>query len=337
MSQKLTVVMYHYVREIPFTRYPEIKGLLTSQFKEQLAYLKKYYTFVTVADCLSALYNETNLPSNACLLTFDDAYIDHFVTVFPILEENRIQGCFFLPAKAILTHEVIDVNKIHFILTSAYKDLGQLISDIYACLDKYRSQYQLKSNSHYYSKLAVKYRFDPAEIIFIKRLLQVELEENVRKLITDELFQKYVTKDEKSFSRELYMDLDQIKCMSRNRMYIGSQGSDHCWLNKLPPERQESEIDESLKFLGLVNAPTENWVMCYPYGAYNDSLIEILKKKGCSFAFTSKLGIANFCKENAYTLERLDTNDLPKTANSEPNLWTKKVINGMEFQKGSSH
>ena len=326
MSRKLTVVMYHYVRELPYTRYPEIKALLTSQFKEQLTYLKNYYTFVTVADCISALYNETDLPSNACLLTFDDAYIDHFITVFPILEENRIQGCFFPPAKAILTNEMLDVNKIQFILASAYKDLDQLISDIYACIEKYRFQYQLQSDSHYYSKLAVKSRFDPAEIIFIKRLLQTELEENVRKLIIDELFQKYITKDEKSFSRELYMDIDQIKCMSRNGMYIGSHGFDHHWLNKLPPERQESEIDESLKFLRLVNAPTENWVMCYPYGAYNDSLIEILKKKGCSFALTTKVDIANFSKENAYTLERLDTNDLPKVSNSGPNSWAKKLF-----------
>ena len=328
MSQKLTVIMYHYVRELPYTRYPEIRGLLTSQFREQLAYLKKHYTFVTVADCISSLNSKTNLPPNACLLTFDDAYIDHFVMVFPILEENRIQGCFFPPAKAILTHEVIDVNKIHFILASAYKDLDRLISDIYACLDKYRSKYQLKSNSHYYSKLAVKNRFDPAEIIFIKRLLQVELEEDVRKLIVNELFQKYVTKDEPSFSRELYMDIEQLKCMSRNGMYIGSHGYDHYWLDKLPPVRQEMEIDKSLEFLESVNTPTIDWVMSYPYGAYNDSLIEILKKKDCALALTTKVDIANISKENAYTLERLDTNDFPKLSNSPPNSWTKKIING---------
>lgn len=319
--------MYHFVRELPYTRYPEIKGLLTCQFKEQLTYFKKHYTFVDVADCVNSLQNETNLPSNACLLTFDDAYIDHYVTVFPILDENRIQGCFFPPAKAILNHEVLDVNKIHFILASAYKELDRLISDIYVCLEKYRSHYDLKSNNHYYSKLARKSRFDPPEIMFIKMLLQVELEENVRKLIINELFSKYITKDEKSFSRELYMDLDQIKCMSRNGMYIGSHGFDHYWLNKLTPERQESEIDKSIKFLELAGTPMENWVMCYPYGGYNESLIEILKKKGCSFAFTTQTDIANLSKENAYTLERLDTNDFPKVSNSKPNSWTKKLFN----------
>ena len=116
MSQQLTAIMYHYVRKLPYTRYPKIKALLTSEFKEQLAYLKGHYTFVTVVDCINALQNESDLPTGACLLTFDDGYIDHFVTVFPILEENKIQGCFFPPAKAILACEVLDVNKIHFIL-----------------------------------------------------------------------------------------------------------------------------------------------------------------------------------------------------------------------------
>lgn len=333
MSQKLTAVMYHFVRELAYTRYPEIKGLLRSQFEEQLAYLKRYYTFVTVEDCLNSLYNGGSLPINACLLTFDDAYIDHFVTVFPILDENGIQGCFFPSAKAILTHEVLDVNKIHFILAARCKNLDKLISDIYACLDKYRPQHQLQSNSYYYSKLAVKSRFDPAEIIFIKGLLQMELEENVRHMIVDELFQKYVTKDEKSFSRELYMDTDQLKCMSRNGMYIGSHGYDHNWLSKLTPGRQETEIHKSLQFLELVNAPTENWIMCYPYGVYNDSLIEILKKKGCAVAFTTNVGIANFSKANAYTLERLDTNDLPKLSNAEPNSWTIKSLRSGKYDE----
>ena len=327
MSQKVTVVMYHYVRELPRTRYPAIKGLLTSQFKNQLAYLSQYYTFVTIEDCLSNLYKGAHLPSNACLLTFDDAYIDHFLTVFPILESNRIQGCFFPPAKVIIKHEVLDVNKIHFILASAYKCLDHLISDVNACLHKYRSEYLLKSNSYYYSKLAIKCRFDSPDIVFIKRLLQMELKEKVRKLIINELFSKYVTKDEESFSRELYMDIDQMKCMLRNGMYIGGHGNKHDWLDKLPLVKQENEVNETLKFLRKVGVPMKDWVMAYPYGVYNDSLIEILKKSGCALAFTTKVDIANLTKENAYTLERLDTNDFPKSGVRRPNHWTRKIMN----------
>ncbi|MEA3457984.1 MAG: polysaccharide deacetylase family protein [Candidatus Thermoplasmatota archaeon] len=326
--KQITIVMYHFVRELQYTRYPKIKGLLTSQFKEQLTYIEKHYQFVTIEDCINAIYLENfeNFPSNAILLTFDDAYIDQFITVFPLLEEKGIQGCFFPPAKAILKHEVLDVNKIHFLLASV-SNIHDLLHDLYICLDKYRSEYSLENNDYYFSKLAIANRFDPKEVIFIKRLLQVELEEKLRNLIVNELFKKYVTNDEQAFSRELYMDIEQLKCMARNGMYIGSHGYDHYWLNTLSPEKQEKEIDLSLEFLKEVGSPTDNWVMCYPYGAYNSSLIDILKKKRCMFALTTKVDIACLNKDNAFTLERLDTNDLPKVASAEANLWTKKALN----------
>ena len=123
--QQLTILMYHFVRELPYTRYPKIKGLLTSEFKNQLTYLETHYQFVTIEECIQAIYsnNTKNLPKNAILLTFDDAYIDHFVTVFPILESKKIQGCFFPPAKAILNNDVLDVNKIHFLLASVTSEV----------------------------------------------------------------------------------------------------------------------------------------------------------------------------------------------------------------------
>lgn len=324
--QQLTIVMYHYVRELQYTSYPKIKGLLVSEFREQLKYIKKHYQFVTVEDCIEAIYSDSveSLPKNSILLTFDDAYIDHYLSVFPILEAEKIQGCFFPPAKAILNHEVLDVNKIHFLLAKA--DIVALLIDVNLCLDKYREEYSLQDNNYYFQKLATENRFDSKEIIFIKRLLQVELEESLRKIIVAELFKKYVTNDECSFSKELYMDQDQLRCMIRNGMYVGSHGYDHYFLNSLSPKKQEQEIDLSLAFLEKIGSPIKNWVMCYPYGAYNDSLIEIIKRKGCKIGLTTKVDIAKLNNSNAFTLERLDANDLPKIACAETNEWTKQVL-----------
>ena len=67
--------------------------------------------------------------------------------------------------------------------------------------------------------------------------------------------------------------------------------------------------------------------MCYPYGAYNRSLLKIIKEKNCGLAVTSKLDLASLSKKNAYTLERLDTNDFPKSEVNYPNIWTRKIIN----------
>ena len=196
--------MYHYVRELPYTRYPKIKGLLVSEFKDQLRYLKKYYTFVTVDECIDVLESggSGDFPSNAALLTFDDGYIDHFTAVFPTIEAYGIQGCFFPPAKAILDSEVLDVNKIQFLL-AATPNIEYLLEDIFNILNKYRTEWKLKSNEYYYSKLAKKTRFDQKEVVFIKRLLQTELDKEIRKTITCELFKKYITIDEQTFAHEL--------------------------------------------------------------------------------------------------------------------------------------
>lgn len=162
------------------------------------------------------------------MLTFDDAYIDHFTNVFPILKKHHIQGAFYPPVKAITEHRVLDVNKIHFILASTSEDkFPYLLDEIKRLLLKYKEEFNLESFDYYFKKLAITDRFDNKETIFVKRLLQVELDAELRKQITDELFVNIVGIDEETFSHELYMSIDQLKCMADCGMHIGSHGYDH--------------------------------------------------------------------------------------------------------------
>jgi peptidoglycan/xylan/chitin deacetylase (PgdA/CDA1 family) len=188
-------------------------------------------------------------------------------------------------------------------------------------LNSFRKDYNLESDSFYYSKLGHPSRYDTADVIFIKRLLQVELEETLRKTITNNLFEKIVGIPEDSFSRELYMDIDQIKCMQRNGMHIGSHGFDHYWLGSLTRENQKIEIEKALTFLDQIGCNTKQWTMCYPYGNYNDVTIELLKEYNCKLALTTEVNIADIQKYNKYTLPRLDTNDIPKDREDVINNW----------------
>lgn len=319
-NSKVTIIMYHYVRDLKHSRYSEIKGLDIREFKGQLEYLKKHYYFLTMEMLIDALENKTGLPPHSVLLTFDDGYMDHYQYVFPVLDELKIQGSFYPPGKAIMEQKVLDVNKIHFIL-AAEPDKKIIINEIYKELDKYRDDYNLENNTWYFDKLAKPNRFDSAEVIFIKRLLQAELDETLRKIITRNLFEKIIGIDEKSFSQELYMDIEQLRCMRRNGMHIGSHGFDHYWLGTLPKEKQENEILRSLDFLKLVGCNMDEWTMCYPYGNYDESTIEVLSKYNCKLALTTKLEIADLGKHNKYELPRLDTNDMPKSVIAAKNDW----------------
>ncbi len=310
---KCTIIMYHYVRELEYTRYPKIKARQTSEFKDQIKYLENNYEFVTVEDIIDVIYGKNELPDNAALLTFDDGYKDHYENVFPILEDKGIQGVFFPPAKAILKDEVLDVNKIHYILAinEENDNIDGLLNLTLQLLNKYRKEYSLKSNKEYYSELAVEGRYDPKEIIFIKRLFQRELPDEARRKILNDLLEEYMDIDVNVLSNELYMNIDQLRCMQRNDMHIGSHGYGHYWLDSITRERLEVEIESSIEFLKKIGIPKEEWTVCYPYGAYNDEIIELLQKKGFKLGFTIQPEIADMDKHSAMELPRLDTNDIP--------------------------
>lgn len=136
-SSKVTIVMYHYVRDMTKSKYPGIKGLDLPLFIEQLDYIQQHYYLISMEHLIHAIENDELLPPKSALLTFDDAYADHFYNVFPILLERKIQGSFFAPAKTILENKVLDVNKIHYILASV-KETHALINRTYEELNYYR-------------------------------------------------------------------------------------------------------------------------------------------------------------------------------------------------------
>ena len=307
----MQIIAYHYVRELKNTRYPEIKGIAIDKFREQVLFLKSKFAFVKIEELIEAVYSKKNkLPENPCLLTFDDGYIDHYTNVFPILDEHKIQGCFFPSAGAVLKNKLIDVNKIQFIIASTPKK-NEIVDGILSMLDKYRTFYSLNENDYYLSKFAKSWRLDSKEVIFIKRMLQKELPINLRSKIIESLFCEYVSKDETLFAKELYLSLDQLKCMRRNGMYIGGHGFNHYWLGDVDVNTQGKEISLTLQLLKRVGMDINKWVMCYPCGSYNNTLISLLKQKGCKIGLAMKIADADINRDDPFSLPRLRPNDLP--------------------------
>lgn len=309
MDKMVTIIMYHYVRDLKNSRYPKIKGLDISDFNEQIRFLKNRYNFISSEDLINAINNNLRLPENSLLLTFDDGYIDHYINVFPILMENNIQGFFSMPGKIIAEHKMLDVNKLHFIL--ACSEINQLVESIFAKLNYYRGkEFIISSNNHLYKKLAKPSRFDDKKTVFVKRLLQVELDEKLRNIIVDELFKEYISLTEEAFCKELYMSYKQIKLMGDFGMTFGIHGYDHYWLGRLSEREMKRDISKAIEvFNNLINI--NSWILCYPYGSYNENVLSYAKNNGCMVGFTTEVRVANIDLDDDLTLPRLDTNDFP--------------------------
>lgn len=311
MTKSCKIVMYHYVRPIKNSKYPEIKGLELDGFIRQMEFFKKNFTFITAKQLLSCIYNGETIPDNAILLTFDDGLKDHYSYVFPVLQQFNVQGLFFPTAETIESNKVIDVHKIHFILASC-KNKNNIVDNIFTLIKKNKDKYQLDSPESYFKSLAIPNRFDTKEVIFIKRILQRNLPHELREQIVDYLFKKFVTDDEKSFSEELYLSYDDIKNMQNAGMYFGSHGYSHEWLTYLNDSDLNIELKKMLEFNSRINKNNDNMIMCYPYGNNNTNLIKKLKIYGYKAGLTTDVGDSILDISNAFLLKRYDTNDFPQ-------------------------
>lgn len=306
---ELTIVMYHYVRSIVDSEYPGIKGLELGGFKRQLDYLERNYSIVSSEEVIESVVKNKSLPSNACWLTFDDGYKDHYLHVLPELLSRNLTAAFFPPRVAIKESKMLDVNSIHHILSCA-NEINELVIDLNSqCLERGFGVNQLDL---FYNEFGVANRFDNADTIYVKRMLQHVLPEEVRNSITSSLFEKYVGVSEGEFSDKLYMSLDEVSELVKSGMYVGSHGSMHYWLDRISDEQQRDDISASLGFLEEVGAPISDWIMCYPYGAYNDSTLSLLREFGASLGVTVEFRKAVIGSDNPLTLPRLDANDFPQ-------------------------
>ena len=322
----LTIVMYHYVRDLARSRYPGIKGRTIEEFEGQLDHVQKHYTVTTTRAVVEASRGGRPLPPNACLLTFDDGFLDHYTIVFPRLLARGLSGSFYPPAVVANGGRVLDVHKIHFIL-AATEDRAALADRVIQLIDARRRDVDLPTTDALKAEHWKASRFDPPETAFIKGVLQKGLGSEVRSAIVRSLFDEHIGVDEAVFARELYMDVSQLRAMAAHGMEVGGHGADHVWLDQITPDEQRREIATTRAFLAEVHGSVPvDWVMCYPYGAHDETTRRLVADAGAALGLTTDKGIARDLGA-PLRLPRLDTNDLPLRGDAAPVAWTLEALN----------
>ena len=309
VNRKLFISMYHYTRDLKHSRYPEIKGLDVALFRKQFEFFRDNCNVVSMEQVIDAVKGNSSLPEKAVLLTFDDGYVDNFTFALPLLEEFGFQGSFFIPGKTFTTHQLLDVNKIHYILASA--DIKKLVVDVKDKMDYYRGQeFDYPSTEELWNQYATDERFDGKDTVFVKRILQTVLPEKLRNQISSDLFEKYVGVTEEQLAYELYMTAEQIRTLKKHGMFIGLHGYDHYWLGNLSPEQMREDISKALEIMDEF-IDRKEWIMNYPYGNFNDDVLSFIKDNGACVGLTTEVRPAEIGKDPALLLPRLDCNDFP--------------------------
>ncbi len=309
MSNKLFVVKYHYTRDLSHSRYPEIKGLEADVLRKQFEFFKSKFNIVTMRKVIDAATGKDSLPKDAMLITFDDGYVDNYTIALPLLIEFGMQGSFFIPGKTFSEHKLLDVNKIHY--TLACGDVSEIVKDLLERMDYYRGQdFSYPANKELWEEYAQNGRYDCKEIVFVKRMLQTVLPEEIRNQVSSDLFKKYVDVTEEQLAYELYMTKEQINVLKKAGMHIGLHGYDHYWLGNLPEKKMKEDISLALDVMKDF-IDRDEWVISYPYGSFNADVVKFVAENGASIAFSDDVGVEEVNVENRFAIPRLDCNDFP--------------------------
>jgi len=100
---KALVICYHCIKD---EAWPHLRPAKVVDFKNQMQYLSKVYSPISLERMAQHIQNGTSLPSKAIAVTFDDGYRDNYENAYPILKEYNIPATFFLTTGFIGTGEI---------------------------------------------------------------------------------------------------------------------------------------------------------------------------------------------------------------------------------------
>jgi hypothetical protein len=296
----LTVMMYHYVRDPGDAAEASsgIPGMRTKVFRRQLDELSTHHTFVSWDDVRLAVLQNKPLPQSACLLTFDDGVIDHYVNVFRILRSRNLSGLFFALDRCD-SERLVLAHKIHFLLAKI--GVTALRDEVWNKLNSVQREQFTTAEEQYRFKYSTSSMDD--QVNLLKAVLQRNLSADVNPILSV-LVANHVG-SEAEVARNYYLNRQQIHEMVAGGMHFGGHSRNHPWFDFIDAEARAEEIKASAEWLKEFEAGP--WAFAYPYGGLADDSAQILNQNGFIAAFTTKTQVTH---PDPFYIGRLDGDEM---------------------------
>ena len=91
-NPSIPILMYHHVNE----HKGDMVTVSPTDFARQMAYLKDNFNTVHLGELLSYLNNGKRFPPRTCVITFDDGYYDNFAYAYPVLKKYNLKATIFI-------------------------------------------------------------------------------------------------------------------------------------------------------------------------------------------------------------------------------------------------
>lgn len=245
-------------------------------FARQMAFLRRYFRVLSVAELAEHLEAGRGLPSRSCVVTFDDGWRDNFDHALPILREQNVPAVIFVATDYIGTNDCFWQERLSRLFFNAVRAGGEA---------RGIAEQSLGSPGLSERSVSDQRRLIRDAVDALKNRPEAEIqavEERLRKSLGDSA---------KGLGEDRFMDWDQVAALTKGtRVSVGSHGCSHTPMTKLPSERAAVELEQSGKRIAaVVGSPTQS--IAYPNGNHNETVLRLTRAAGYRIGFSTDKGV----------------------------------------------
>jgi Predicted xylanase/chitin deacetylase len=287
-EHKAVVLMYHRVARLSSD--PWKLAVHPVHFEQQLQVLKKHFHVIPVAELVKQLYRG-GIRSNCVCITFDDGYSDNFINAKPLLEKYHCPAIFFIATKFINKKQMFWWDELQQIMLDT-----EMLPPVFTIeIDGRQVAYELGDEAVLDEYMRKKHNAwvapdDPptkrCELYLAVWELLKRLPDADMQVVLDKI---RIWAGGLDTIDHLSMPLTtfQLQDMASTPLFdVGVHTVTHPSLPYHACNIQSQEIVNSGKTLLKVCNHAKN-ILAYPYGDYDDTTIDTVKKEKLAAAFTT--------------------------------------------------
>ena len=248
---------------------PGVFDATADQFNNQLSYLKRHVSLVTLEEALAFVDGTLKEKASRCrvLITFDDGYLDNYDIAYPILRSHGVQGVFFLVTSIVGSCHVPWWDHIAYLMKTARRRRFSLRypGDLVVAIDENGLTESLRAVLSSFKRPD---NSDPSR--FIRELAEETKAEDLPGTL------------------RRFLNWDEAREMARGGMAIGSHTHSHSVLSQLEPDQQCEELSNPRRIL-KEQLGVEADALAYPVGgraSFTQQTQQLARDAGYRAAFS---------------------------------------------------
>jgi len=269
----LAVLTYHRVLPPEEAQVEPDPGILTTAatFEAQMRLVSRRYSPLTMDEAIRHLESGEPLPRRACMVTFDDGWLDTYAHAFPILRRYGLPATVFVPTSYVGTDKPLWPRVLAEIVRVA------AVQNAWPEVHRILSQHGVRSP---YASL---------ENAGVKRVLAwlKSLPKSEREPLAAALASALHIPD----MQDRWLTWDQLREMSLHGVTVGSHTRTHAILTAEPADEVLREVQRSARDIER-NLGVKPLAFCYPDGAWSEQVEATVGQAGHTSAYTTCRGLA---------------------------------------------